>query len=535
MKKLNEENMDLDSSTEATKSLCIDLRSWLHKCAYLACSFIRDDNLSRTLDRIELFIKLCEKEDQRFLKLITKRLTDLQIQKEDSGKAVSTNWLVKDVAALRNVQQYSTLRKACQNHLETKLSPLLGYLLSYIDSYYNLDVFYDSYNCPWKYNLWLNIFNNDDIIKCNYKNMLSKGEHEEELKLFTCKSQWTLSTINNSASSMVLAPVPAAGLKSSSVQMKPKLPFFWLLTNTLKELYDNFMQTNMMTLAEGGVSTTSTSTGRASGLQFEQYKLSIPQLFERTEILKIIDEETSKETTTTTSGGHKSIRKQFIDEYINDFILFNCKLSSDKDLSIISRALHQLFDNYKIEPTDLKLSLPMVHYEYEQIRERIELYLKFVQLQPSITDKLEKAKDSNRYIDIEACIYCMSEFKAELLSHNLSNIREDTRKLCIILQLVSGLLLTTKSDDSVTHAKMNEINEGFQSLKAINLLIEDIILNIDSTSQMKFIHRQLLCNRFTNIYMKTSVNFREFKTLEQLSSFLLYCVEHAKGTLLECW
>jgi hypothetical protein len=210
-----------------------DLNLLLKRLAHNACSLIVDTNLTRTIHRIDMFINLCEK-SERFVEVIVKRLIWLQEEKESEymKEESRSNWLVNEVAQLKQINNYSTLRRACQYYFHTKLSPLLAYLLAYSDSYSNLDVLDDSLNdetMHWKHQLWLDVFENRDICKLTYMNMRSRDEsHSKELSQFLCESEWTKKTYLDDF--------------SQSEHLKPKLPFFWLLVNQLNSLSENIIE-----------------------------------------------------------------------------------------------------------------------------------------------------------------------------------------------------------------------------------------------------------------------------------------------------
>jgi hypothetical protein len=162
-----------------SKSL-VDLNLLLNKCAYMACSMITDTNLMRTIDRIQIYLNLVNG-CVPFRNILIKYLIGLQTQKEALYSATTSSWFVKDVANSSNVKKYLTLRNACKNYIESKLSPLIGAILAQIDNYFNLDILHDQVlHCTdlansWTFNLWLNVLNNQAIIKVNYDSLLNKG------------------------------------------------------------------------------------------------------------------------------------------------------------------------------------------------------------------------------------------------------------------------------------------------------------------------------------------------------------------------
>lgn len=212
------------------------------------------------------------------------------------------NWLVREVADIKNIQQYSSLKRSCQNYFETKLSPLLAYILSYVDYYSNLDIFATATGDQvWISKLWLNIFNNQDVCKLPYNNMRTTSNHSEELKEFLCKSN----------------PLKRRFNSQNETRLVPILPFAWHLIDQLSEFYSSFIESTKTFFA-------SKQHKDVSGSNLERYVNTMPGLLTNTKIYQLIQE---------VFTDHPNINgEQFLDLYINDFVLFKCPIKSKKDL-----------------------------------------------------------------------------------------------------------------------------------------------------------------------------------------------------------
>lgn len=216
-------------SDTLNKKTNLNLNTLLQKLAHNACSLIVDTNLERTIKRIDLFTHLCNSSED-FVNAIIQRLIQLLAEKEETGRMVrSSKWLFNEAANLNTIKEYSTLRRACQYYFESRLSPLLAYLLAYIDQYSNLDVFACSLNEPlskWKTDLWLGLIKNIDICKLDYDDMRTKDDTNEEMKKFKCQSDWIIKSFQDAL--------------DENKSIKPELPFFWILVNQLNKLYENY-------------------------------------------------------------------------------------------------------------------------------------------------------------------------------------------------------------------------------------------------------------------------------------------------------
>ena len=309
-----------EEQTESNNRSVINLKRLFKKLIHHACSLIVDTNIGRTIYRIELFLKLCNHDE--FVRAVAHRLINLQAEKENDFMTmeIRKNWLIKEVADLRHINECSTLKRSCQNYIESKLAPLLAYLLSCIDLHSNLDILNEAIQVEsgykWKAHIWLNVLNSADIYKISYANMRTRGSHDEELKSFYCKSDWLMRKFMSN---------------NLHDKLRPCLPFFWILTNQLNELYQSFVESNLNFKS-------SLSLLEANGMEqmranlLSQYVHTIPGLFESTRIFRLVEQ-------TFESYELRSLEEKetFLDLYINDFVLVNCEIKTKKNLNSMGK------------------------------------------------------------------------------------------------------------------------------------------------------------------------------------------------------
>lgn len=513
---LLKEGLSNKNRIDQTISNSIDLKLLLKKLAHQSCSLISDTNITRTIYRIELFIKLCDNDE--FLEALTNRLVSLQSEKETEYMTpdVSKNWLIREAADLRNVNQYSTLKRSCQNYFESKLAPLLAYILSVIDLYSNLDLFSDL-DSDWRNKLWLNVLNNADICKIEYGDMRKKGDQDEELKQFFCKSDWLVRKLND----------------KTNETLKPSLPFFWILINNLNQFYKTFLESRF-TMKANLLSTSrydldaleQIKSKEIYTLDFNDYVITVPNLFESTEIYKIIYEIFDK------FNLDKS-KESFLDLYINDFILINCELKSFHDLLFIKNAIKTLFSKLEIDPNNLKVSLPLVHFEFEKIRQNINDYLKFSSFEPSLNDDLRSLNNYND-IDFDSCIICIQKFERKVQKDDPNKSKNE---LCVLLHLVKNTLTRAK-DRSDKNAKLVQKYEYIQKkhdfLRVFYLFLENVML--DDSFEMNDATLGALSHLATLLKVKYAKEFEknyDKSTIENLHEFLIKCVTKLKTVFTE--
>lgn len=274
---LNATFYDLKSKSLSQLIGELKMNEFMQAITHQACSLIKDTKIQRTIERIQLFTHLYD-QDEEFLKAFIKRLVKIQTFKEETymTREIARNWLVKEVADLRQINEFSTLRKSCLSNIEAKLTPIVAFLLSRIDLYNNLDLIYDKTNRVSS-QLWLAVFDDEELFKTSYEEMRSDDAQRKE---FECK-QWPSS--------------------ARSEHLKAKLPFFWLLVNKLGDLCDIFFQS---------------TNDRAIFLR------TVPELFEATAHYKLFKQ-------------FASTSLNLFDSYINDFLLLKSDVRDHFQMEIL--------------------------------------------------------------------------------------------------------------------------------------------------------------------------------------------------------
>lgn len=330
------------------------------------------------------------------------------------------NWLIKEVADLKNIYEHSSMKRSCQSFFEAKLSPLLAHILSYIDNYSNLDILYEAINKPepnWIKGMWFRILNNVNACKMSYSSLRTKGENSTELKEFFCKSDVS---IRNSKS------------KESSIKTAPCLPFSWLLIEIIDSLYKNFKESNLLSLK---VST------QVSDLK--QYVKTIPVLLKKTSIYILISEVFKEYEMELKNSGI-----DFFDLYLNDFLLIKSDVKTIKDQLFIKSALKSILNEINVDLNDLKLALPLVHFEYERINQKLSTYLSLSAFEPKLIDNMNSKLDFKE-IDLDSCIASIKIFELTLQNNDIYKSLNRLRKLIsLVKEAVSKTVINSDVSDS---------------------------------------------------------------------------------------
>ena len=496
----DEDDIEVDIDSAALR--VINLKHFFKKIAHQACSLILDTNLERTIERIELFVNFCD--DETFLKTITKRMVDLQKEKESTLSTYENarNWLCKEVADLKNINEFSTLKRSCQNYIEIKLSTLLAFLLAKIDFFSNLDIFEES--IPWKCDLFVQILEKNDFLPIYISEMRDEVRNVE-LKQFVCNSARFKKNFKDQTT-----------LSLTECKLRPCLPFFWILINQLNDFCKTYIES-------GG------EKQKAEG-----YLKTIPGFFENTPIYRVFSASIKK---------YNLNEIEFLDNYINDFVLVNCpNVRLDAEMKIIKTLIKNSIGEKRAELeqnhalSSLKVSLPLVHFIYEKLRVKIEVYSKFSLIDSKVNDELIKNNRISTSIDLNACMCAIRLF--EIPVANNFNFFEMKNRLDVLIKTVRAALTVFMSQTNYiwnlsNSVKLNQIVSQYNSLLFFSLFLGNVVLNKNYKLHGQEIIFHPLCNLFKEKLNKCALDFKSNSYIEFVHEFLTKCIYHARVALFE--
>ena len=481
----------VNQEKETQLDVCMNLKHLLKKMAHQSCSLIFDTNLTRTIQRIEIFIRLCD--DMNFVRIVAKRLIDLQKDKE--SKFMVSNWLSREVADLKSINEYSTLKRSCENYIESKLSPLLAFLLAKIDHFSNLDLYMQDV-IEWKRELFLNVLEKNEFFQVHYDEMRETTSNEE-LKQFVCKSDRFKKSIQERAVN----------------SLRPSLPFSWILVNELNDFCKNFLESSR-------------------NFDSDNFLRTIPDLFENKPIYKAFSSIVLL---------HNINESDLLELYINDFVLLSCEhMKLSEEIVIIKHVLKMLINERRsqfMHLSSLKFSLPLVHFVFEKFKAKLDVYLSFSTINPEINIDLEKKLNSSVTIDLDSCLAAIGLFEKPKLA--IANYGEMKKSLDVLVKAVRNNLGTFMNNEAYANntassEKLNQIVSKYNALRFFSLFLDNVVLKaraykFENMNEKLF---NLLINRLkVDFFKRTVFDFSSSQYIECVHTFLTVCVLNARRCL----
>ncbi|KAL3881514.1 hypothetical protein ACJMK2_027946, partial [Sinanodonta woodiana] len=171
----------------------INVCSLIRSCIQSALAIVkdRDESTGRSTWRIELMLDLLHQNPieglPSFLHGLSCHIAAFLKEKEKNAFRAEF-WMSDEAAKPENINKAGTFRRACIQHLESKISPILAGIIAHIDTNHNLDIIHSHITSgDWKARLWLQILNTPGAIQLQYSD-LQYPTRQQELREVVVKT-----------------------------------------------------------------------------------------------------------------------------------------------------------------------------------------------------------------------------------------------------------------------------------------------------------------------------------------------------------
>lgn len=256
------------------------------------------------------------------------------------------------------------------------------------------------------------------------------------------------------------------------------------------------------------------------GQKLQNFVKTIPDLFEKTVFYKILDFNTKTYA--------KNIN--IFELYLNDFILVNCDVKLELEVRLIKKAIMSALNKTRkygveFEEKDYKFSFPLLHFEYENLKNKIDTYLKFSNFEPDINKNLDQNTDFNT-IDFDSCLVSIDLYQRQ--SQKSSNTMENShRTLENHLRMIRYAINVLNSPSDM--AKYNKILAKYKSFKLLHLFLEDVCLKQESLTP---VYPDMI-NALKFRILKEAIDFKSKAGIDYIHDFITLCIRQARKFLFE--
>ncbi|XP_046861659.1 E3 ubiquitin-protein ligase RNF213-like [Xenia sp. Carnegie-2017] len=341
---------------EKNRRLTLLLKKYLQSAA--ARVFDESIDVLRTTKRIEILEKCFAETDLSTIFVF--RIHKLLHEGDERWLSDQKLWVQEEALSQGHLQETGTFRKALCKKISSIVSPILSEVIAYCDRNHNLNLLLEEN--VWTRKLWLEMLKEDNITTMTYESFISpvSGRIRER------------------------ATVLSSGVGHRFVG---KFPFSWIIKDIVQDLL----------LKVGG------------------------DITKRLESLRSIFDASPLGILKKLAFEGQDVKEKAAKSYLDDFLHMMYKPVVENELKLIHEAvlatsgqIHQTFHkNYEFQ-----LDIPLIHFAYSMIQERLLNFSELVHAFPQLVEKLMEStlpiNDSELCLDALALHYCLKELEPNL-------------------------------------------------------------------------------------------------------------------------
>ncbi|XP_056014152.1 E3 ubiquitin-protein ligase rnf213-alpha-like isoform X2 [Ostrea edulis] len=188
----------------------VDIPFFIKLTARPALGMVKDPegDSARTTERVKILLELLHhetKEKLTFMNGVGRHLAALMKEKEETMGQSAEGWLYAEATNRDCINRAGTFRKARNQCIIEKLSPILAGIIAEVDTNSNLDLLIQTDPNSWKHKVWLEIINDPSATGIEYSMIVSPKKQQE------------------------LPEVVVKGTGCEGVKFRARMPFSWLI------------------------------------------------------------------------------------------------------------------------------------------------------------------------------------------------------------------------------------------------------------------------------------------------------------------
>eukprot|EP00105_Crassostrea_gigas_P007930 XP_011422347.1 PREDICTED: E3 ubiquitin-protein ligase rnf213-alpha isoform X2 [Crassostrea gigas] len=162
----------------------VDIALFIKLTARPALAMVKDpEDSERTTERVKILLELLNQDTKgeklTFMRGIGRHLAALMKEKEETMGQSAESWLYAEATKRDCINRAGTFRKARNQCIIEKLSPILAGIIAQLDTNSNLDLLIQKEPSYWEHILWLEIINKPSATQIEYSMVVSPKKQEE--------------------------------------------------------------------------------------------------------------------------------------------------------------------------------------------------------------------------------------------------------------------------------------------------------------------------------------------------------------------
>ncbi|XP_067914411.1 E3 ubiquitin-protein ligase rnf213-alpha-like isoform X2 [Heterodontus francisci] len=455
----------------------------LQSCIQSAVSKLRDgkDGSSRSTERVQILLDLLREDGEceaQFLRKMTERLM-LQLQEQEEIALNPKEWMCNEARKINSLQEGGTFRHTLWKCIQKTVTPNLAQMISILDRDYNLSLLVDPKVNKEIKQLWLNIFNDTQILRVSHQ-AGSSGPNTEEI------------TVHHK-------------VNKGRVEVPCVAPFSWLIKEYIDQLWVEFKY------LEGAADR------------------------DRAKMLKFVDSFNKSKLGEYLGCQSEETKCDLGQRYLIDFILMTINIPFDKievfKIAFIS-CLNELHNDCGL--TLQEQSPPWIHIAYNVFKNRLHNLSKTIALYPKILEHIYHyiqgtlcSNTQEMTLDLFAAYACAE--KAQAL--DIVTIK-DCKELIEVMEIVQPSVELVYDKNYIKVCKpicqqtIAQIRSNWERVLVLGVFIEHVVFSAGDTDPRLRDIAVKHCAQLQKI-LRTSSDLKKNRTVEGVIKVLQLCNEEA--------
>lgn len=476
---LNTDNYEQVQNQKKIDSIVNALNKILENCihasvASLKCPVNCDTFRSRKAKILDILMqnRCTDGNNIRFIDLLRIRISQLLLQREERVSFEPEAWLRKEAASLEAVCNAGSFANSVLQCLEAKVTPILAYIISYIDSNCNLDLLNTS--DKWTTDLWFEMLKNSNITFMKYDEIRIVKENRD------------------------MPQIDMKTFRQDGLLMKAKLPFSWLIKDSLDKLL-------------------SQQQPHSEWMNINSFDLE--ETFNSSDIGKLL----------LTFSQDDEVKHKIFDMYLIDYVQMTYRpvsVESSKEFEMVANDVKHNIYLCDSSQTNTKnfIKLSKIHETYNDHYTKYKLFSEMVYSCPETLNVVCDTKDSMTKFMQECLTYILKDlsFSKEIDSESMKRWVHKVKRLTSIVNQI------------FQHLQLEDTKVDLKSLMHSWNRIDSFKLFVEHTSSDHLIDKQeYLCFWIT---MGERFDLKTWENFENIETFLKGCestaLEKCFGSIL---
>nr|XP_034331576.1 E3 ubiquitin-protein ligase rnf213-alpha [Crassostrea gigas] len=468
----------------------VDIAHFIKLTARPALAMVKDPvDSERTTERVKILLELLNQEIKgeklTFMGGIGRHLAALMKEKEETMGNSAESWLYAEATKRDCINSAGTFRKARNQCIIEKLSPILAGIIAQLDTNSNLDLLIQKEPSSWEHKLWLEIINNPSATQIEYSMVVSPKDREE------------------------LPEVIVKGTGFDGIKFKAMMPFSWLIYR----LIDQILRT---------------SQNMGKHVNVQESVMSVLDIIEKTTLGKVLQKCLSEVKV-----------MDCLKAYLSDFVHMVYHVTSQEEHGLVcENLLNGINMEFREGLPSVVMNFVAIHAVYSKSEPRLRNFASITRVWPDCSERIiefqQKSAQFYLVTDQEMTLDVLGLFlllkSLEPNKDSISDLKgrqlwqKQVHKYRPVVERILGQFVTEGHQTGVEEFGRRCI-EGIKEARYVwtKVVVMKLFLQHVCSDEMMTVERPMTLW----VMLKDNVDFKNLESLERVEKFLKICMKNS--------